>query len=214
VRGTWPEAEKNSISVDLVFCTKKSTSAIPSTTPIIKAIHVQLVRVGPRAIRRARVASWLFDDAREAFIPRDSYPLWPVRNDSHCRVRRCVHRPQCTFPGASGCSPECSRRGAPTSGGDACDVARRSIALTDPVHRHFPRRGSYSRQVTTASCSSSCSQVRSAATRRRHRSTELETRWLLPWAILNTAANRGVGRLCRFGPSALCERGLQRRHPE
>ena len=49
---------------------------------------------------------------------------------------------------------------------------RSSIAPTDPAYRHFPRWRNYSRWVTTASCTSRCSQVRSVAMHLRHRNTD------------------------------------------
>lgn len=71
MRGTRPETEKNSISADRVFCTRKSTSAVPRTTPTTRITHVQLIRVGPRATRCDRLASRLSEDATEAFTSRD-----------------------------------------------------------------------------------------------------------------------------------------------
>ena len=59
-----PGRRENSIRTERVFCTRKSTSAIPRMTPMISVIHAQLIRVGLRASRRSAPA---VGDESEAF---------------------------------------------------------------------------------------------------------------------------------------------------
>src|ERR1700733_9557332 len=86
VSGTCPEIEKNSISVDLVFCTKKSTRAMPRTTATIKLTQVQLISVDG-----TRPGPFPFGDVPAALLTREPYPAKRIANDIRSvRTRRTV----------------------------------------------------------------------------------------------------------------------------
>ena len=74
--GICPDAEKNSIRTERVFCARKSTKAIPRMTPTINVPQAQLVRVGLWALRPFPLAG----EGEGEACPDDSsiYGTYPV----------------------------------------------------------------------------------------------------------------------------------------